>query len=376
MADNALDVALLRRVRRLVAAAGRLEPRSESPDLQQLERFAVLPARFRSRPAWRAVIALPTRGCRWFRPDGGACTHCGLIRDGLWDRSLEWGTALESFRAQLARAIERRCTVICLYVAGSFFDDEELSPETRTEILRELAMCGPVEQLVVECRPELVRRDAVRAARDQLGSIELVIGLGFDSFDRRVRALCLNKLTTERTYRQALDSVLTAGAQALTYVVLKPPFLDEGTAVREAIETGRFAFAAGASAVSVEPLAVQEGTLANLLWSRNLHHPPRLWSLVEVLQALQPLGTVLAGGSVVYPRSVREPCNCERCTRAVLAAIEQLNLTQTGAALAGLTCDCLADWRRLLERPERPLEIQVESAVIELERMLGLPALV
>lgn len=369
MAEQSLDRDLLSRVQRLIAEAGRRGPKSRFPDLQQLAGIAVLPTRLHGGTARRAVIALPTRGCRFFRPLT-TCTHCGLIKDGLWDRGIEWSAALASFQAQLARAVESECTVICLYVAGSFFDDQELDPVTRMEVLRQLARSSGVQQVVVECRPELIRTEAVRAARDELDGIELVVGLGFDAVDRKVRALCLNKLTTERRFREAVDSVTSAGARVLTYVVLKPPFLDEATAVREATATGRFAFAAGASAVSVEPLAIQEGTLADLLWSRGLHQPPRLWSLVEVLRALRPHGMVLAGGSVVYPRSVRAPRNCERCTDAVLSAVTQFNLTQDSEMLAPLTCECLVDWRRLLALPERPVEVQVACAAADLERML------
>lgn len=370
MVEEPLDLDLLRRVRSLVTTAATDAPQAREPDRQQLDRFTVLPAQLRGRQVRRGVIALPTRGCRWFRP-GSACTHCGLIKDGLWDRDIEWSAVRESFRRQLAQAVERGCAVICLYVAGSFFDDKELSAATRLAIVRELAVAQPVERLVVECRPELIRPDAVHAVREELGPVELVVGLGFDSLDRRVRALCLNKLTTERIYCQAVDSVRRAGAEVLTYVVLKPPFLDEGTAVREAVETGRFAFASGSSAVSIEPLTIQEGTLSHLLWRRDLHQPPRLWSLVETLRALLPLGPAYAGGSVVYPRSVREPGNCDLCTRRVLAALERHNLTQAEAALAGLDCTCRADWRRLVGGAERPVVAQVESGVSGLERLLA-----
>ena len=239
----------------------------------------------------------------------------------------------------------------------------------RSQVLQEIARCGVVQRLVVECRPELIRLDAIRSAREDLGSIELVVGLGFDSVDANVRALCLNKLTPERTYRKALDIILETGARALTYIVLKPPFLDERTAVQEAIDTGRFAFSCGTDAVSVEPLTVQEGTLAHLLWRQNLHQPPRLWSLIEVLRSLQPSGEVLAGGSVVYPRSTKEPSNCERCTPAALEVIQNFNLTQDARVLDGLTCECLAEWKQLLSAPARPVESQVEAAVEELERL-------
>jgi archaeosine synthase beta-subunit len=370
--DQIVDRDLLRRMRRLVATAGRLEPRSATPDREQLERFSLLPTRFRGRVTQRAVVALPTRGCRWFRPNGDACTHCGLIKDGLWDRELDWGIALGSLQLDLERVIRNECPVLCLYVAGSFFDDQELSPPVRSRVLQEVAKCGPVRQLVVECRPELIRLDSLRSAREDLGSIELVVGLGFDSVNRSVRALCLNKLTTERTYRQALEAVLEAGAKALTYIVLKPPFLDERTAVQEAIETGRFAFACGTSSVSVEPLAVQEGTLAHLLWKEDLHHPPRLWSLIEVLRSLHPCGEVLAGGSVVYPRSTKEPSNCHRCTQAVLAVIQEFNLTHDRRILDGPTCGCRSEWQQLMSAPATAVETQVATALAELERRLGI----
>ncbi len=238
----------------------------------------------------------------------------------------------------------------------------------RSQVLQEIARCGVVQRLVVECRPELIRLDAIRSAREDLGSIELVVGLGFDSVDANVRALCLNKLDAAADLSH-FSCHPRNGRPGSTYIVLKPPFLDERTAVQEAIDTGRFAFSCGTDAVSVEPLTVQEGTLAHLLWRQNLHQPPRLWSLIEVLRSLQPSGEVLAGGSVVYPRSTKEPSNCERCTPAALEVIQNFNLTQDARVLDGLTCECLAEWKQLLSAPARPVESQVEAAVEELERL-------
>lgn len=339
----------LARIREWIQLARQRSASSAGPERDTLRGFEILPGRLDGQPVDRAVVALRTRGCLWFRGRGKACAHCGLVSDGLWDPGLDEDMAFGELSHVLSRVAAKGCPILCLYVAGSFFDDLEITPESRQRIVEVVTKISTIRRLVVECRPELIKPGTIAPTVASLGEIELEVGLGFDSLNPDIRSLCLNKQTKEEQFARAAMVVREEGARLLTYLVLKPPFVNERAAIDDAVATGRYAFAQGASAVSVEPLAVQVGTLAQLLWEHGLFRSPWLWSLVEVLRALAPLGEVRAGGVVVYPSANRYPSNCAHCSERVFEQIQRFNVEQDLSSLEDLGCICRNDWRNQLQ---------------------------
>lgn len=361
-----------RRIRHQIEIARRGVQRSPTSDYESLRSFEVLPARLNGSATQRAVIALRTRGCLWFRGFGRGCSHCGLVVDGLWDPDLDEDAAFDEFRAKLEGVEEKGIPVVCLYVAGSFLDDKEVSPANRARIAEALGRSATTRQVILETRPEFVREGTIRELTDRLGDKELIVGIGFDSLDERVRTLCLNKLCRQEQFEQAAERVRDEGATLMTYIVLKPPFLSEKEAIEEAVRTGRYAFDLGSRVVSIEPLSVQDGTLADRLWEHGLHRPPWLWSLVEVIERLAPHGEILVGGVVVYPAANRYPSNCEFCSKRIFERIQRFNIEQDPRLVAGLECRCRKAWEAVLAGC-RPLEENVAGALEVLERLGDAP---
>ncbi|MEM7048363.1 MAG: hypothetical protein AAF604_01835 [Acidobacteriota bacterium] len=257
--------------------------------------------------------------------------------------------ALQELEAQLDRMCQKEVRILCLYVAGSFFDRREISDAQRRKVLAAVARRARVRRLVVETRPEFLRPGLIAEAVRLLEGVELEVGIGLDSVDPSVRALCLNKHSTREHFETAARCVVGEGARLLTYAVLKPPFLDESPAIESAVSTGLYAFDLGASSVSLEPLAVQPGTLAHLLWVEKLHRPPWLWSVVEVLRHLAPHGRVRVGGLVVYPSAEHCAGNCSSCSQQFRSVLQDFNLSQRADRLRTLACSCRALWEQELE---------------------------
>ena len=372
MQEQTVEQQQIARMQRLVAVARSRSPRSGTPERETLRQFEILPTLFEGRVTERAVIALRTRGCLWFRGSGKACTHCGLVADGLWAPDLDEELAQREFEEALETVRKQEMPVLCLYVAGSFFDPKELPLSLRQSVLEAISKLPALRRLVVETRPEFLRKGVVRPVVQELGGIQLQVGIGFDSLNPKVRALCLNKHCKNAHFDSAAHVLQDEGAELLTYIVLKPPFLDEGPAIEEAVATARHALEKGAREVSIEPLSVQAGTLAHMLLEQKLHHPPWLWSLIEVLQRVVPMGPVKSGGLVVYPSPDHVPSNCDLCSDQVRKAIQEFNVTQDPAGLNRLDCSCRNEWKAALGA-SRELGNSVEYSLRHLEREVSSP---
>src|SRR5881397_1287870 len=77
--------------------------------------------------AW--VIIFRTRGCYWARKSG--CSMCGYVN--------EVEVAPDELATQLGKVLPRHAgqPLVKVYTSGNFFDDHEVFPEVRRQILKE-----------------------------------------------------------------------------------------------------------------------------------------------------------------------------------------------------------------------------------------------
>ena len=364
------DQSLCDRIRTAVEMCGRAHDRTSEPDLNALRRFRVLPGRLHGRAVKRAVVALRTRGCRWLRTPGGTCTYCGLGSDGLWDPHLRH-CAIAARDETLHDIGSQDVPLVCLYTAGSFLDDQEISAEERLEALSMIRKVPGLEAVLIESRPEFVMADRIREIKDALGGVDLIVGVGLDAVTDDVRTLCANKQFDLSTYARSVDAVKQVGAGLLTYVVLKPPFLLEGESVQEATRTAEYAFAHGSDTVSLEPVSVQAGTLTELLWKHGLYRPPWLWSVAKVATTVAHLGEVAVGGAVVYPASERDPHNCPLCSDRMRSALQAFSVSQDKSVVAQVACSCKEEWDMAVRETGQDLRTRIQIALDQVGARLG-----
>ncbi len=139
----------------------------------------------------RLIVILQGQPCSW-----GRCVFCPFQE--------EQGTLLEVIknnRRILAEAEEiareKRVERISVFNGGSFF---ELPVDTLVR-LRKLCAGKVVD---VESRPEFVDFDSVVGALQSLGASQLVVRVGFECFDERLRNKLLNKgIPQSEVYRLA-----------------------------------------------------------------------------------------------------------------------------------------------------------------------------
>jgi len=286
------------------------------------------------------VLILRTRGCYW--ADVKGCSMCGYSKDTL-GRS----ATAEELSDQLARAVSRYRDepYVKVYTSGSFLDDREVDPASRTAIVS--AFSGRARRFLFETLPEFATATAVEPLRASFAG-EVEVALGLESTDPTVLGRYVNKGSSPAEYLDAADRLTALGVRTKAYLLLKPPYLTESEAVEDVVRSVREA-APHFDALSVNPVHIQNGTVVEWLYHRGRYRPPWLWSLVDALRE----GARARGRSrlVSFPTAgglPRGPHNCGACDARVLGAIEEASLSQDFSGLEGLDCACRGEWRATL----------------------------
>ena len=286
------------------------------------------------------VAILRTNGCCWAKAGSGGCTMCGYRSASLS------GVTVADLNAQIDAVLAKYNgePFVKLYTSGSFLDENEIPLEVRDRIFEEFKGCS---RILFESRPEFVTPDVVSTL-----PLSTTVALGLESSDEDVLVKCVHKGFTAAQSREAGTLVHDAGLGVRTYLLLKPPYLNETAAMNDAVASARFADPFSTE-ISVNPLNVQHATVVERLWKRGEFRSPWIWSLIEVLKTLS--GTVNArlmsspsGGGT--PRGVH---NCGKCDEGALAAVERFSFSQDPRDLE-VSCECKSTWAQYM-RSERML---------------------
>jgi radical SAM enzyme (TIGR01210 family) len=284
------------------------------------------------------VVILRTCGCDWSRQSG--CTMCGYNAESVSKVSEE------DLNAQVAHALSSYGgePVVKIYTSGSFLDAREV-PEPAEVMQRFLN--GGAQRIVIESRPEYVG-PSLPLLVELEQKVEVAIGL--ETASEKVRSQSINKGFTFEQYAIAAKAVRNAGARVRTYLLLKPPFLNERDAIEDcarSIET----VAKMSDVISINPVNVQRGTLVERLWKRGEYRPPWLWSLLDVMRrgnASKPNEVILvsdpSGGGT--PRGAH---NCGKCDSGALDAVGRFSLSQDPGELDLEPCECQTTWKAMLD---------------------------
>jgi radical SAM enzyme (TIGR01210 family) len=277
------------------------------------------------------ATVLRTSGCWWSRKKG--CLMCGY--NVASDRSI----GAEDLTAQLERVRERfeGEELVKIYTSGSFLDPNEVPLMIREEVF-EIFPGEP--RILFESRPEFVTDENLRGMPS--GRVEVALGL--ESSSDEVLRVCVRKGFGSADYSRAAETARSQGMAVRTYVLLKPPFMTEAQAIKDAITSCMFA-RSRSETISINPVNVQAGTEVERLWKRGDYRPPWLWSLVEVLKAGKDGAEARVFSSPSGAATPRGVHNCGRCDHEVLGAVKRFSLSQDLGDLEGLDCPCKEIWR-------------------------------
>lgn len=295
----------------------------------------------------KEIIILRTGGCSKAFRQRNKCNHCGIVRSYYTSaRSTE--QILDSFRQSFLDIDLKKLTHLGVYCLGSFFDDEEVSSETRQQIYEYITRNASHVRIVFESHPRYITVDRIRHMREVLPYQDIKVGLGFDAMSSFVRNVILNKNIFLEDIESAVSVLKKCYVKTIGYVSLKPPFLNELEGICEAIKTGRYLQGLGVNEISIEPIAIQLDTLQEKAERKGRYRVPWLWSCIEVAKALVKNGRTVIGGFAFLPVPLDTARNCRECTDKVLRAIRKFNIVQDISSLRGLNCNCRLIWRKLM----------------------------
>jgi len=280
------------------------------------------------------TMILRTVGCRWNR-----CTMCGYAGEGA-------PATADKLIAQFEYGMHRShpdVSVVKIYTSGSFLDPQEMPVQARDEILKRLEGMG-IRKLVIESRPEYVTGQSISACLSRLPT-EFAIGL--ETASDLIRNSVIRKGFSFQDLVSASRTVHDLGGSVKAYLLLKPPLLSEGQALRDAVASARAA-AAHADIISLNLCNVQRNTVVERMWQEGEFRPPWLWSALEVIKSA-PCPIVC---DPVGAGTRRGPHNCGRCDDVVAEAIRKHALTQDAAAFDELDCRCKSAWSELMDLEE------------------------
>ncbi|MBS0202211.1 MAG: radical SAM protein [Planctomycetes bacterium] len=266
-----------------------------------------------------ATIFLVNRECP-FR-----CTMCDL-----WKYTLDERVPVGAIPAQIEQALSQLSPArhVKLYNAGNFFDAQAIPPEDHPVIAD---LVRHFQTVIVENHPRLTDERCVRF-RDLLGT-RLEVALGLETIHPEILP-ALNKRMTVEDFDRAAGFLRDHDINVRTFVLLKPPGLNERDGIEWALRSVEHAFAAGADCCSVIPTRAGNGVMDQLQASGEFV-PPTLRSLEE----LHERAIALNGGRVFIDLwDVEKLFECPNCGPARVERIQQMNLTQQIGP--PIKCDC------------------------------------
>ena len=278
------------------------------------------------------VAIMRTNGCVWAKT--GGCTMCGYKTASLT------GVTVDDLMKQVDQMMSRYKgePFVKIYTSGSFLDENEIPVPVRERIFKEFAGC---ERLLFESRPEFITEEVLATVPRNV-----TIALGMETSDPEVMEISIRKGFTPEDSRRVGTMIKAAGLMVRTYLLLKPPFMQEGRAIESAVESVRFA-APFSDEISINPVNVQKATYVERLWKRGEYRSPWIWSLIEVFKRCAGTVDCRLMSSPSGGGSQRGVHNCGKCDHDALDAVERFSYSQDPKDL-GVTCECLKTWKAYL----------------------------
>lgn len=233
------------------------------------------------------IIILRTRGCSWALEHGG-CSMCGYIEDANLD-NVPPGQLINQFEFALEKNIDQIEAdsddyVLKIFNSGSFFDDLEIPQPVLTHIYEKVKKIKNISELVVESRPEFITNENLVNLNKMLPEKYIEIGIGLESVDDHVRNTYIHKGLPYEDFLHAVKLCHNNNIGVKTYLLFKPPFLNEQAAIDDCINSIKTLIDLNIETISVNPCNVQKGSFAEYLWYQKRYRPPWFYSLFECLR--------------------------------------------------------------------------------------------
>lgn len=261
-----------------------------------------------------ATIFLTNRECPW------RCAMCDL-----WKNTLTGSVGPGEIPRQIQFALDRLPATrqIKLYNSGSFFDVQAIPPEDYCAIASQIE---PFERVIVECHPALIGPRCF--AFNEMLAQPLEVAMGLETVHPDVLGK-LNKRMTLAQFARAAEALRAHGIALRVFVLVQPPFMRTENALEWAQRSVDFAFACGATVVSLIPTRGGNGAMETLARMDEFVSPT-----LATLEAAVEYGLSTKRGRTFADlwdlRNKVPPC--AECWPLRIARLQNLNLSQHAPA--------------------------------------------
>ncbi|MDQ7825641.1 MAG: archaeosine biosynthesis radical SAM protein RaSEA [Candidatus Eremiobacteraeota bacterium] len=318
----------------------------------------IAPTRIEGKKGKRLMVILRTRGCSHALGSSGGCAFCGfkeLSTKGMPVPGLDIITQFEK-ALFLHYTLNEDIAEIDIYNSGSFLNRIEIPPPVGEHIFSKISEHPHIRKILIESRPEYIvsEKSQLGKLKGLLGDKMLEVGIGLETKRDDLRLEVLKKGFTLEQFNEAAAVLAPLGIHLLAYVLLKPPGLSEGEAVRDAIDSIYYLNDLGKSLgiqvkVALQPTFVPQNTPLEELYFKGLFTPPKLWSVIEVLRATFSLPVEIEVGlSDEGLAAGRTAENCELCNEQARELVREFNATQDRKVLSVFSCPCKIKWKELM----------------------------
>ena len=316
---------------------------------------------------YRLLIHLHSIGCGWARRSGG-CTMCGFFAATSTGEPISSKDYLEQVLDALIQYDSYSFSVLGILNAGNLLNENEMPFDALEMICKEISRRPFIKKISIESKLEYIEIDKLKKISSLMPSVEIELGIGVESYNEKIRDLCINKPFSNSVLEKKTEALLKAGITPKAYLLLKPPFLTEKEALDDFINSYLQLNSIGIERIDCETMTIEDHTLVHQLWKNHHYRLPWLWTMIYMLDNLQNYPLYFTPFQYIV-NALAIAHNCEKCSENVKKAIFDYQDNQIDLkALLGQNCDCKEKWLAELNvKDDRPIETRIIETLSELE---------
>jgi radical SAM enzyme (TIGR01210 family) len=287
------------------------------------------------------------------------CTMCPLPNEALdiEKRPITPRDLIKQFENSFKNDSIDNYDIITIYNNGNFFADYEIPPQVRQYIYHKLGK-SKASYFIVESLPQFITKDKLSETRKLMGEKQLVVTIGLQSANDIVRELAVNTSCSKKVFEEAIILLRHYNYLPLAYLMVKPPFLTEKEAVEDTVESIGYLSSLGINEPILCATKVSPNTVAYLMYTDGIYHPPWLWTVLEILKEsiirYSKSKPRVNTSEIIKEKNKGSLCtqNCDKCNDKVIEMIEKYNLSQNTGVLHNIKCDCRKLYQKFLQEEE------------------------
>jgi radical SAM enzyme (TIGR01210 family) len=296
----------------------------------------------------KLILPLPSFGCTHYFIKGG-CKMCGFNEEIKKYHFRQFHPQIlivltKLFLLYLGIVVSKtKIDVLAVFMAGSFFNDEEL-PLPAQDMVLDFFRKKKIPRLLIESRAEYIisNQNRIKRVSQKLPDQKIEIAIGLEAVDEKIRNGLIRKDLDLETYRQAVLTAKSFGFIVSTYILIGAPYLSAEKIIQSSIQSSQFAWQAGSDLVNLEVYCVQEGTIWAHLYKKGLLKIPSLWQIIEIIKSINKISPYWCLGEFSdWPPPLAVPTSCSSCREQLKDVLAQIRLTHNMKILEFLPeCSC------------------------------------